>query len=82
MNIPLIIEDSAKAKDPVGVENFKKLYSEEIAYCSSIEDTLTDTHIFFVFTECDEVKHFALDKYSQVMKTSIVLDGSNCYNFE
>ncbi|MCG3056398.1 UDP-glucose 6-dehydrogenase, partial [Escherichia coli] len=65
VNIPLMIEDGAnvKAWDPVGVENFKKLYSEGITYCSSIEDTLKDTDICFIFTEWDEVKDFDLEKY-------------------
>ncbi|MBN8250830.1 UDP-glucose dehydrogenase family protein [Priestia flexa] len=84
VNIPLMIEDGAnvKAWDPVGVENFKKLYSEGITYCSSIEDTLKDTDICFIFTEWDEVKNFDLEKYSQLMKTPIVLDGRNCYDLE
>ncbi len=84
VNIPLMIEDGAnvKAWDPVGVENFKKLYSEGITYCSSIEDTLKDTDICFIFTEWDEVKDFDLEKYSQLMKTPIVLDGRNCYDLE
>ncbi|MDW8516033.1 UDP-glucose dehydrogenase family protein [Priestia flexa] len=84
VNIPLMIEDGAnvKAWDPVGVENFKKLYSEGITYCSSIEDTLKDADICFIFTEWDEVKDFDLKKYSQLMKTPIVLDGRNCYDLE
>lgn len=84
VNIPLMIEDGAnvKAWDPVGVENFKKLYTEGITYCDSIEATLKDADVCFIFTEWDEVKNFELEKYSQLMKTPIVLDGRNCYNLE
>jgi len=84
VNIPLMIEDGAnvKAWDPVGVENFKKLYTDGITYCDSIETTLKDADVCFIFTEWDEVKNFELEKYSQLMKTPIVLDGRNCYNLE
>ena len=82
VNIPLMLEDGAnvKAWDPVGEENFKKVYPDEIAYCNSIEETLKDADICFIFTEWDEVKDFDLAKYSELMKTPIILDGRNCYD--
>ncbi len=82
VNIPLMIEDGAtvKAWDPVGVENFKKMYPNEISYCPSIEDTLLGADVCFIFTEWDEVKDFDLSKYGKLMKTPIILDGRNCYD--
>lgn len=82
VNIPLMIEDGAyvKAWDPVGVENFKKKHSDNIIYCDSIDETLKDADVCFIFTEWDEVKDFDLTKYSKLMKTPIVLDGRNCYD--
>lgn len=82
VNIPLMLEDGAnvKAWDPVGVNNFKKVYADEIDYCKTIEETIQDADICFIFTEWDEVKDFELAKYSQLMKTPIVLDGRNCYD--
>ncbi|MEA3573925.1 UDP-glucose dehydrogenase family protein [Peribacillus frigoritolerans] len=82
VNIPIMIEDGAnvKAWDPVGIENFKKKYPDEITYCNTIEDTIKDTDICFIFTEWDQVKSFDLSKYSKLMKTPIVLDGRNCYD--
>lgn len=82
VNIPLMLEDGAnvKAWDPVGEDNFKKVYPNEIVYCNSIEETLMDADICFIFTEWDEVKDFDLAKYSEFMKTPIVLDGRNCYD--
>ncbi|OCA84629.1 UDP-glucose dehydrogenase family protein [Bacillus sp. FJAT-27986] len=81
VSIPLILEDGAKVKawDPVGVDNYKKIYPNEITYCNSIEETLKDADICFIFTEWDEVKDFDLAKYSQLMKNPIILDGRNCY---
>ncbi len=82
VNIPLMIEDGAniKAWDPVGIDNFKKLYSDGITYCSSIEDTLQNADICFIFTEWDEVKTFDINKYSKLMKNPIIIDGRNCYD--
>jgi UDPglucose 6-dehydrogenase len=82
VNIPLMIEDGAnvKAWDPVGVENFKKKYPDNIVYCDSIDETVKDADVCFIFTEWDEVKEFDLSKYSKLMKTPIVLDGRNCYD--
>ncbi|MFS0603733.1 UDP-glucose dehydrogenase family protein [Peribacillus frigoritolerans] len=82
VNVPIMIEDGAnvKAWDPVGVENFKKKYPDEITYCNTIEGTIKDADVCFIFTEWDEVKSFDLSKYSKLMKTPIVLDGRNCYD--
>lgn len=82
VNIPLMIEDEAnvKAWDPVGISNFQKKYPDEIAYCHSIEDTIKDADICFIFTEWDEVKEFDLSKYNKLMKSPIVIDGRNCYS--
>lgn len=80
VNIPIFLEDGAKVKawDPVGVSNFKKIYPTEIQYCQTIDETLTDADICFVFTEWDEIKNYDTSKFSKLMKHSIVLDGRNC----
>lgn len=84
VNVPILLEDGAniKAWDPVGTENFKKLYPKKVDYCSSIEDTLKDADICFIFTEWDEVKNFDIKKYEQLMRKPIVLDGRNCYSLD
>lgn len=79
VNIPIMLDDGAKVKawDPVGVENFKKLYPE-IEYCCSIDETITDADICFIFTEWPEIKNYDVAKFGQLMKKAIVLDGRNC----
>ncbi|MBO1704211.1 UDP-glucose dehydrogenase family protein [Eubacterium callanderi] len=80
VNVPIFLEDGAKVKawDPVGVPNFKKLYPTEIQYCQTIDETITDADICFVFTEWDEIKNYDVNKFLELMKHSIVLDGRNC----
>lgn len=82
VNIPIMLEDGAcvKAWDPVGVSNFKKFYPTEIEYCESIDKTLEDADICFIFTEWDEIKNMDVALFEKCMKRPIVLDGRNCFN--
>lgn len=84
VNIPLFLEDGAKVKawDPVGVENYKKFYPDEIIYCDTIENTLKDADLCLIFTEWDEVKKLDVSVFEKEMKTPIVLDGRNCYSLD
>ncbi|MDY4068438.1 MAG: UDP binding domain-containing protein, partial [Lachnospiraceae bacterium] len=71
---------NVKAWDPVGVENFKKrIPDEHITYCDTVEETIKDADICFIFTEWKDVKELDLNKYAELMKTPIVMDGRNCY---
>jgi UDPglucose 6-dehydrogenase len=82
VNIPIMMDDGAnvKAWDPVGMDHFKKSHPHNISYCYSIEETIKDADICFIFTEWDEVKSFDLVKYSKLMRNPIVVDGRNCYD--
>lgn len=81
VNIPIMLEDGAKVKawDPVGVENYKKQFPNEIEYCDSIEKTLENADICFIFTEWPEVKALDVMLFKGLMRHPIVLDGRNCY---
>ena len=84
VNIPILLDEGAniKAFDPVGVDNFKKVYPNEITYCNSVEETIKDADVCFIFTEWPEIKNFELQKYIKLMKKAIVLDGRNCYDLK
>lgn len=84
VNIPILLDEGAniKAFDPVGVDNFKKVYPNEITYCNSVEETIKDADVCFIFTEWSEIKNFELQKYIKLMKKAIVLDGRNCYDLK
>lgn len=80
VNIPILLDDGAtvRAWDPVGVENFRKKIPDVITYCDSIEQTLQNADICFIFTEWPEVKALTPDVFLSAMKHPIVLDGRNC----
>lgn len=81
-NIAILLEDGAiiKAYDPIGQNNFKKIYPSSITYCDSIEDTLENADICFIFTEWPEIKATDPKIFKKYMQHAIILDGRNCFD--
>lgn len=84
INIPIFIDDGAKVKawDPVGTDNFKKIYPDSVIYCKTIEETISEADICFIFTEWSEIMEFNLSKYKLLMRRPLIIDGRNCYKLE
>ena len=84
INVPFLLEEGANVRiwDPVGTDNFKKKVPAKIQYCESIEEAITGADLCLILTEWDEVKQLDLQKYEQLMRKPIVLDGRNCYALE
>lgn len=82
--IPILLDDGAKIKvyDPVAENNYKKIYPTELEYCKSVEDTIKDTDICFIFTEWDYVKNMDTSLFEKLMKKPIILDGRNCFDLK
>ncbi len=83
-NIELLLRQGAKiyAYDPVGIENFKKKYPNEIIYVSNPEEALDDANVCFIFTEWNEIKSIKPEIYKKLMKTPLVYDGRNIYKLD
>jgi len=84
INISILLEEGAniKAWDPVAVNNYKKIYPDEIVYCDKIEEVLKDADVCFIFTEWEEVKQMTASDFKKLMKNPIILDGRNCFELE
>ncbi|HKM05067.1 MAG TPA: UDP-glucose/GDP-mannose dehydrogenase family protein [Lachnospiraceae bacterium] len=85
VNIPVFLEDGAtvKAWDPVGIDNFKKrIINDKLLYCDTIEETLAEADICFIFTEWQDVKDVSFETYEKLMKEPIIMDGRNCYSLK
>ncbi|WP_413378024.1 UDP-glucose dehydrogenase family protein [Alkalihalobacillus sp. 1P02AB] len=90
VNIPLLLEQGANiyAFDPVGAENFAKVYPEgqnakgHITYVTNVEEALEDANVCFIFTEWGEVKAVKPEAYQKMMRTPLVYDGRNIYSIE
>lgn len=80
-NVKMLLEEGAEvyAYDPIGTENFKKLYNGRVTYVEKPEEALIGADLAFIFTEWDEIKSIPLSKYKELMKDAIVFDGRNCY---
>lgn len=83
-NVRLLLNQGAivHAFDPVGVENFKKIYPTQIIYEESPEKALENADVCFIFTEWEEIKSIDLKLFKEKMKTPFVYDGRNCYNLK
>ena len=81
-NIRLLLNEGAKVHvyDPVGMENFKKLYPTEIQYEQNIKDTLEDADLCFIFTEWAEIKNMDVNLFENYMKSPFIYDGRNCFD--
>ncbi len=83
-NIRRLLDEGANVKvyDPVGMKNFKKVFPTEVSYCEIPEDALRDTELAFIFTEWNEIKNLELEKYEELMKKPVIMDGRNCYKIK
>lgn len=84
VNVRRLLDEGAEivAYDPVGIENFKKLYPTEIHYVNNPGEALKDADMAFLFTEWKEIKGIELSIYETLMKTPIIFDGRNCYEIK
>ncbi|PGL72705.1 UDP-glucose/GDP-mannose dehydrogenase family protein [Bacillus sp. AFS055030] len=86
-NVPLLLEQGADiyAYDPVGADNFKRVYPEgkngrgSITYVKNPQDALKDANVCFIFTEWGEIKAIKPEEYKNLMRTPLVYDGRNIY---
>jgi UDPglucose 6-dehydrogenase len=89
-NIPLLLDQGADiyAFDPVGKENFSKVFPEgrngkgHITYVDNVAAALKDANVCFIFTEWGEVKAITPEAYTMLMRTPLVYDGRNIYKVE
>ena len=82
-NIRRLIDEGADIKvyDPVGMNNFKKIYSEnEIFYADSALDAIKDAEIIFIFTEWNEIKNLKIEDFKKFTNNAVIFDGRNCFN--
>nr|WP_113886371.1 UDP-glucose/GDP-mannose dehydrogenase family protein [Clostridium butyricum]AXB85432.1 UDP-glucose 6-dehydrogenase [Clostridium butyricum] len=83
-NIRRLIDEGAEivAYDPVGEENFKKIFPTEIKYVKIPEETLNNADAAFIFTEWNEIKSLGLNTFVELMKSPIIYDGRNCFQVQ
>lgn len=89
-NVPLLLAQGADiyAFDPIGADNFAKVYPEgpngrgNITYAQNAEEALKDANVCFIFTEWGEVKEVQPESFKMLMRTPLVYDGRNLHGIE
>jgi len=89
-NVPLLLNQGADiyAYDPIGAENFAKVFPAgeigkgSIKYVANIEEALEGANVCFIFTEWGEVKAVDAQAYKLLMRTPLVYDGRNLHSVE
>lgn len=78
----LIIEEAnIRVYDPVANNKCKDAFPN-VKYNSTIEDTIENAEICFIFTEWEDIKKFDEYKFIKLMKRPLIFDGRNCYELE
>jgi UDPglucose 6-dehydrogenase len=83
-NIPLLLEQGADIHlyDPVGMDNFKKLYPEGLTYADSAREALEGAQACFILTEWQEFKEIKPEEFKRLMRTALVYDGKNLFDLK
>ena len=83
-NISVLLDEGAiiKAYDPIAVDNYKKIYPNQIEYMETPQEALKDADLCFIFTEWEQIKNVKPIEFKQLMKKAVVYDGRNIYSLE
>ncbi len=83
-NISVLLDEGAliRAYDPIAVNNYKKIYPNQIEYMETPQEALKDADLCFIFTEWEQIKNVKPEEFKQLMKNAVIYDGRNIYSLE
>ena len=83
-NISVLLDEGAliRAYDPIAVNNYKKIYPNQIEYMETPQEALKDADLCFIFTEWEQIKNVKPIEFKQLMKNAVIYDGRNIYSLE
>lgn len=82
-NIQALLKNGANnisVFDPVGNDNLKKIYPNELHYVTTPEKAIENADICFIFTEWEEIKKITPQVFKNKMRTPLVFDGRNIFD--
>lgn len=79
-NVKMLLKEGANITiwDPVGLDNFKKLFGDQVDYEIDLKKAINQSELIFIMTEWSDVKKIDL----QLFDGKIVYDGRNCYDLD
>src|SRR5690606_35107611 len=66
-----------KATDPMGIENFKRMYSDlaaGVSFCNHAEDALKNSHAAVILTDWEQYKELDWAYLKNEMEYAVILD--------
>lgn len=80
--IKVLLEEGGiiKVWDYAALECVRKIFGDDIEYCSSIEEAISGADICFIFTKWHDIKYFDVYDFTEYMEHPIVLDAVNCFS--
>ena len=82
INVKKLLDENVivNVYDPVGLDNFRKIFKDKINYYTNINKAIEGADAVFILTEWDEVKKYNVNNYAKLMKKANIYDGRNCYD--
>ena len=79
-NVKLFLKEGADITvwDPVGLNNFEKMFGDKIQYESDIRKAIEKSDIIFIMTEWADVKKLDLNLFNG----KVIYDGRNCFDLK
>jgi len=68
------------AFDPVAMENFRRVFPDQVRYVEDAYDALTDADGLLLVTEWNEFRNPDFERLKELMKTPLIFDGRNQYS--
>jgi len=77
-----LLEQNAKIKvnDPMAMDNFRKIFGEQIEYSDSIESCLSNSECCVILTEWDDFRKIQPKKFLEFMKKPIIIDARRVFD--
>lgn len=81
-NINLLLEYGANVSvyDPVGMNNFRRLFGDRVIYSENIDSCIEGKDAVMIMTEWPEIKEYPISNYYKLMNKPFIYDGRNCYD--
>ena len=73
---------SVIAYDPVAIPNARSVFGNTLEFTADIQTAISDAELVIIATEWDHIKHLPLEKYVQLMRNPVIIDGRNCYSLK
>lgn len=66
--------------DPIAMSAVRNSVGEKVVYSENIEQAVTNCDAALIVTEWNEIIEFGLERYKDLLKQPVIIDGRNCFD--